>query len=303
MSVHKTSDGTWRVKYRENGRQFSKNFPTKALASRFDADVKERKVEGRPLARLKASFLGLLPNPLLTVDQVKLLETDNVVSAEAVKDGRTIEGLDDDDRIASIALRHHLVSRTTSLVATEKVPSSCGPSGDAPVEVPSMLPAGMEVGGLIGATGQGIGGGGTAMGIGGLGTRGMGSGAAGYGTGGGTFGAQGEGGIGTPVGKDAIILGALDKSLIDQVIRRHMNQIRYCYQRELTKEPTLAGKVMVKFVIAASGDVAAAEIQSSTLGNTAVEECIRGRVLRMTFPQPGGGGVVVVNYPFVFSPN
>ena len=53
MSVHKTSDGTWRVKYRENGRQFSKNFPTKALASRFDADVKERKVEGRPLARLK----------------------------------------------------------------------------------------------------------------------------------------------------------------------------------------------------------------------------------------------------------
>ncbi len=53
MSVHKTSDGTWRVKYRENGRQYSKNFPTKALALRFDADVKERKLEGRPLARLK----------------------------------------------------------------------------------------------------------------------------------------------------------------------------------------------------------------------------------------------------------
>ena len=50
-------------------------------------------MEGRPLARLKASFLGLLPNPLLTVDQVKLLETDNVVSTEAAKDGRTIEGL------------------------------------------------------------------------------------------------------------------------------------------------------------------------------------------------------------------
>lgn len=53
MSVHKTGDGTWRVKYRENGRQHSKNFPTKTLAIRFDSDVKERKVEGRPLARRK----------------------------------------------------------------------------------------------------------------------------------------------------------------------------------------------------------------------------------------------------------
>ena len=36
------------------------------------------------LARLKAAFLGLLPNPLLTVDQVRMLETDNVVSDGAL---------------------------------------------------------------------------------------------------------------------------------------------------------------------------------------------------------------------------
>lgn len=53
MSIHRTSDGTWRVKYRENGRQRSKNFPTKALATRFDAEVKERKIEGRPMRRRK----------------------------------------------------------------------------------------------------------------------------------------------------------------------------------------------------------------------------------------------------------
>ena len=46
-----------------------------------------------PVARLQASILGLLPNPLLTRDQVTLLETDNVVSAEAIKEGRTIESL------------------------------------------------------------------------------------------------------------------------------------------------------------------------------------------------------------------
>lgn len=45
------------------------------------------------LASLKAQFLQLLPSPLLTVDQVELLKTDNVVSDAAVKSGRTLEGL------------------------------------------------------------------------------------------------------------------------------------------------------------------------------------------------------------------
>jgi uncharacterized protein YbjT (DUF2867 family) len=45
------------------------------------------------LAKIQASVLQLLPKPLLTVDQVKLLEVDNVVSEAASKDGRTLEGL------------------------------------------------------------------------------------------------------------------------------------------------------------------------------------------------------------------
>jgi NADH dehydrogenase len=46
-----------------------------------------------PLARLKAAFLGMLPNPLLTPDQVTLLRYDNVVSDAANADGRTLAGL------------------------------------------------------------------------------------------------------------------------------------------------------------------------------------------------------------------
>jgi NADH dehydrogenase len=37
--------------------------------------------------------LQILPNPPLTLDQVRLLERDNVVSTDAVRDGRTLEGL------------------------------------------------------------------------------------------------------------------------------------------------------------------------------------------------------------------
>ena len=45
------------------------------------------------LAKMKAAFLQLLPKPMLTIDQVRLLETDNIVSAAAIREGRTLEGL------------------------------------------------------------------------------------------------------------------------------------------------------------------------------------------------------------------
>jgi NADH dehydrogenase len=35
----------------------------------------------------------MLPGAILTVDQVRLLEKDNVVSAEAIREARTLEGL------------------------------------------------------------------------------------------------------------------------------------------------------------------------------------------------------------------
>jgi uncharacterized protein YbjT (DUF2867 family) len=46
-----------------------------------------------PLARLQAAVLQWLPKPPLTVDQVRLIERDNVVSDEARREGRTLEGL------------------------------------------------------------------------------------------------------------------------------------------------------------------------------------------------------------------
>jgi NADH dehydrogenase len=45
------------------------------------------------IAKLMAVFLGLLPKPLLTADQVELLMSDSVVSEQAVREQRTLEGL------------------------------------------------------------------------------------------------------------------------------------------------------------------------------------------------------------------
>ena len=101
-------------------------------------------------------------------------------------------------------------------------------------------------------------------------------------------------------GGTPIILGSLDKSLIDTVIRKNMNQLRYCYQRELTKNPGLEGKIIVKFTIAPDGSVSRSGIKTSSMGNSDVETCLTERFKRFKFPEPKGGGVVIVSYPFVF---
>ncbi|MDP2620964.1 MAG: complex I NDUFA9 subunit family protein [Hyphomicrobiales bacterium] len=46
-----------------------------------------------PIAKFQAFFLQLLPKPPLTVDQVRQLARDNVVSEEATAAGRTLQGL------------------------------------------------------------------------------------------------------------------------------------------------------------------------------------------------------------------
>lgn len=45
------------------------------------------------IAKLNARILGLLPNPLVTADQVTLLKSDNVVSDAALAEGRTLQAM------------------------------------------------------------------------------------------------------------------------------------------------------------------------------------------------------------------
>ena len=98
------------------------------------------------------------------------------------------------------------------------------------------------------------------------------------------------------------LLGALDKAVIDDVIRDDMDGIRSCYQKALTREPTLEGRLVTKFVIGADGWVERAELATDQIGDDALADCILDHVETLEFPPPTGGGIVIVRYPFVFSP-
>jgi TonB family protein len=153
------------------------------------------------------------------------------------------------------------------------------------------------VGGL-GAKGSGTGGGGQGMGIGGLGTKG--SGAGGPGGGGGLgLGVRGKEITKVVPGKTTVV-GGLDKDVIAQVVKRHANEIRFCYEKELQKDPTLGGKVAVQWTIEATGVVGDAALAESTMGNANVEQCILSKVKRWKFPEAQNGGSTVVTFPWVF---
>ena len=100
----------------------------------------------------------------------------------------------------------------------------------------------------------------------------------------------------------ANVRGALDKDIIRRIVRRHLNEVRYCYEQELVKRPALAGRLSVGFTIAGSGQVISSVVQSSTLGAVGAESCIVNAVRRWEFPRPEGGGIVIVSYPFQLTP-
>ncbi|MBX7191531.1 MAG: AgmX/PglI C-terminal domain-containing protein [Sandaracinaceae bacterium] len=158
--------------------------------------------------------------------------------------------------------------------------------------------------GGLGLRGTGRGGGGTGegtIGLGNLGTIGHGAGTgsgSGYGSGAGGFRGRAASVPRIRTG-EADVRGSLSREVIRRVIRRHINEVRFCYEQELAQRPDLAGRVTVSFIISATGAVQTASVANTTLNNARVEGCVAQAVRRWTFPAPDGGGAVLVNYPFV----
>jgi pSer/pThr/pTyr-binding forkhead associated (FHA) protein len=156
----------------------------------------------------------------------------------------------------------------------------------------------------FGRSGFGPGGGGTGwgtIGTGRYGTIGHGSGTgSGYGVGGGRGGMRGRTSavptvsIGQPNAQ-----GDLDKAIIRRYIKRNIQKIQYCYEKELLAKSNLAGTVQTNFLITPNGNVS----QASGAGvDPEVASCVAAVIKGIEFPKPKGGGNVQVNYPFIFRP-
>jgi hypothetical protein len=85
---------------------------------------------------------------------------------------------------------------------------------------------------------------------------------------------------------------------IERVVRTRSGQLRACYMRALSREPALAGKLVMQFSIDGDGHVTTAS--TAGLDNAAISDCIVGKLRSLLFP--ASGGVTHVKLPVVLSP-
>ena len=150
--------------------------------------------------------------------------------------------------------------------------------------------------GGLGTRGTGGGGGGTSMGIGGFGT-GTGRGTGGLGNI--DLGGRGASRYKVSVGR-TVTKGCLKPAVVRRVLGRIQSQAKYCYEKELPRNPNLAGKVTTTFTIGSTGSVMRTGISESTIGNANVESCLERIIKRLKFPPCRGGGTADVSYPWIF---
>ena len=98
------------------------------------------------------------------------------------------------------------------------------------------------------------------------------------------------------------VRGTLDKESVHQIIVSHVSAITRCYEASMITPPYPRGKVHTRFALDGTGKVRYSCVISTTMNQPKAERCIVDEMLTWQFPEPLGGGWVVVTYPWTFEP-
>ncbi len=100
---------------------------------------------------------------------------------------------------------------------------------------------------------------------------------------------------------DPIVTGQIAPELIQRIVRQNFGRFRLCYENGLRNNPSLAGRVAVRFVIGRDGSVSGVSSGGSDLPDSSVVSCVTRAFYGLSFSAPESG-IVTVQYPLIFSP-
>lgn len=103
------------------------------------------------------------------------------------------------------------------------------------------------------------------------------------------------------VASEPSVSGRLPPQVIQRIVRQNFGRFRMCYEKALSQNPNLQGRVQVRFMIDRSGAVSNALNAGSSLPDAAAVGCVVRGFYGLSFPKPEAGSVQV-SYPIMFSP-
>ena len=94
--------------------------------------------------------------------------------------------------------------------------------------------------------------------------------------------------------------GHLTREEIARVVKQHLREIQYCYEKNLLRNNKLKGKLIMEWTIVSTGKVSLVKTRFNSMHSPKVARCVSKSIKKMKFPSPRGGGLVEVEYPFLF---
>jgi pSer/pThr/pTyr-binding forkhead associated (FHA) protein len=94
--------------------------------------------------------------------------------------------------------------------------------------------------------------------------------------------------------------GHLTKEEIARVVKLHLREIQYCYEKNLLRNNKLKGKLIMEWTIVSTGKVSLVKTRFNSMRSVKVARCVSKNIKKWLFPLPRGGGIVEVEYPFLF---
>lgn len=84
-------------------------------------------------------------------------------------------------------------------------------------------------------------------------------------------------------------LGQLDQVSIQEGLTPRMAPVTACFNRRVARKPYLGGQVDLSFRVARDGALKTLSMTASSVGDYAVEQCIRQEMRKASFSRPRGG--------------
>lgn len=94
------------------------------------------------------------------------------------------------------------------------------------------------------------------------------------------------------------VIGGLEQNVVRRIQRRHVNELRHCYEIGLQTDDDLEGAITIQYFISPHGNVRSAIVAHSDLDHEGVEACFVAAVHRWMFVEPTNRAMVSVSQPF-----